>query len=101
MPEKDFRFGISSDIRGIDLNKLLISHPISTFLMRVADDIPEVGLFTGDVVIVDRSLIPKTKDLVVFAEGGDQALKIAPFETQREGFELWGVVVHLIRKIRA
>ncbi len=69
--------------------------------MRIADDLPELGLLDDDIVLVDRSLKPRRKDLVVIAMQADPELQIARFEHVHEDAELWGVVVHLIRKLRA
>lgn len=99
MASKDFRFGISSDVRGVDLNQLLVQHPLSTYFMKVAGDMPDLGLLTQDIVVVDRSLRPKKNDLVVAAVPEDPELKIVRFTTKSE-FELWGVVTQLIRKLR-
>ncbi len=100
MPGKDFRFGISSNIQGVDLNQLLVTHALSTYFMRIASDIPELSLSAEDIVLVDRALNPKPNDIVVLAEEGDPELKIVRFERSSSEFQLWGVVVHLIRKLR-
>lgn len=100
MPGKDFRFGISSNVQGVDLNQLLVTHALSTYFMRIATDISELSLVAEDIVLVDRSLIPKKKDLVVVAEEGDPELKIITFENKKTEIQFWGVVVHLIRKLR-
>ncbi len=41
----------------LDLNELLISHPAATFFVRVAgDSMKNAGIFSGDTLVVDRSL---------------------------------------------
>lgn len=101
MPSKDFRFGISGSVNGVDLNQLLVAHPLSTYFMRVAEDILELGLGSGDVLIVDRSLSPKKSDLIVAATIDDPDLKIMRYEGRLdEAIELWGVAVHVIRSLR-
>ena len=100
MAGKDFRFGISSNVQGVDLNQLLITHALSTYFMRVASDMPELDLVTGDILIVDRALNPKKNDLVVVSEVGDPELKIIRFEGRLEELQLWGVAEHSIRKLR-
>lgn len=99
MPSKDFRFGISSSVAGVDLNQLLVAHPLSTYFMRIASDISELGLYAEDVVLVDRSLKPKKNDLVVVTVADDPELKVIRFDTKEE-LELWGVVEHIIRKVK-
>ena len=99
MPAKDFRFGIDSSIEGLDLNQLLITHPASTYFMRLAQDQPVLNLQAGDIVQVDRSLVPKKNDIVICAEPGELELKACQFQDTLKNQQLWGVVVHLIRKL--
>lgn len=82
------------------MNRLLVTHALSTYFMRIAADIPELGLQAGDVVLVDRSLRPKKTDLVVVAETEDPELKIIRFKDTKKELELWGVVEHVIRKVK-
>lgn len=100
MPGKDFRFGISSNVQGVDLNQLLITHALSTYFMRIATDIPELALLENDIVLVDRALKPKKTDLVVVAEADDPELKIMKYAELQKTAELWGVIEHVIRKLR-
>lgn len=100
MPSKDFRFGISSSVQGVDLNQLLVDHPLSTYFMRVAEDIPELGLLAEDILVIDRSAKPKSNDLVVAVRPDDPELKIIRFDGIGSELELWGVAIHLIRKIK-
>ena len=44
---------------GIDLNTVLIKHPASTFLFRLAStDMEKLGLPNGAILVVDRSITP-------------------------------------------
>jgi DNA polymerase V len=103
----------------IDLNQVLISNPISTYLWRVVGDcMIDVKIFHGDVVVVDRSLTPKHRDIVLAIidneptlkrlnrRGGQMVLqnenaKLPPF-TVAEGTEvsIWGVVTSTIRVLK-
>jgi len=50
----------------LDLNEYLIKHPASTFFVKVkGDSMTGAGINTGDILIVDRSLEPKDKRIVV------------------------------------
>ncbi len=100
MTQKDFRFGISSDANGLDLNQLLITHPSSTFFMRLADDIPELDLVKNDIVQVDRSLSPRVNDVVVATTIGDPELKLIRFQEKQSGQDVWGVAESVIRSMR-
>jgi DNA polymerase V len=87
-------------VQGVDLNQLLVTHALSTYFMRMADDIPELDLLAGDILLIDRSLTPKPKDVVVVAEESDPDLKIVRFENATNSLQLWGVAVHVIRALR-
>lgn len=100
MPGKDFRFGISSSVAGLDVNKLLLAHPLSTYFMRVASDIPELDLKAEDILVIDRAVQPKANDIIVVAEPDDPDLKVVRFDKTVSEVQLWGVVVHLIRSMR-
>lgn len=50
----------------IDLNQELVSHPATTFVVRVVgDSMVDEGIDSGDLLLVDRSLYPSQKDLTV------------------------------------
>lgn len=103
----------------IDLNEILVPNPISSYLWRVVGDcMIDVKIFPGDVVVVDRSLAPKHRDVVLVIIDGEPTLKrlnrrggvmvlhnenakLPPF-TIAGGTEVsvWGVVTNTIRGIR-
>jgi len=102
----------------LDLNEHLIKHPASTFFVKVkGDSMVGAGINSGDILIVDRSLEPKDKRIVVAVVNGDftvkrickrgeklsllsENLKYGPIEI-KDGmdFEVWGVVVHVIHSV--
>jgi DNA polymerase V len=50
----------------IDLNELCIQHPAATFFVRVqGESMVEGGIFPNDVLVVDRSLRAKHRDMVM------------------------------------
>ena len=56
----------------LDLNKYLIKHPAATFFVRVTgDSMIEAGIHTGDILIVDRSLEPADKKVVIAVVDGE------------------------------
>lgn len=60
----------------IDLNKELIKHPASSYLVRVVgDSMIEEGIDKGDLLIVDRSIFPTEKNISVIMYEGEFALK--------------------------
>jgi DNA polymerase V len=101
----------------LDLNKLLIQHPNSTFFARVrGNSMIDVGIHDGDILIIDKSLEPKHNSvLVCFIDGEFTVKKVskvdgdfylmpenkdfAPIKIEKESdFRLWGVVTHCIHK---
>jgi len=62
--------------RYLDLNLLLIPHPSSTFLARAqGDSMIDLGIHNGDILIVDRAVEPRHKDVVVAALDGELVCK--------------------------
>lgn len=101
----------------LDLNQLMIKHPSATFLMRVAgDSMKNIGIFDGDIVVVDKSLNPKSKDIIVAYIEGDFTLKrflrngdkgqlqpenddYSPLLLDGDSdFQVWGVVTYTIHQ---
>ena len=103
----------------LDLNEYLIKHPSATFYIHVkGDSMINDGLYSGDIMIVDRSLTPKTKDIVVAMINGEFTVKrmyrknnkiyLNPgnkdyqsiYITDDMDFQIWGVVTHTIHHCR-
>lgn len=101
----------------LDINDLVVMHPASTFFVRVEGDSMEgAGIFSGDVLVVDRSLTPKDGSIVVAAVYGEMVVKrlVARGDThilasENERYEpiqvqgnddcfIWGVVVGSVRQ---
>jgi len=60
----------------LDLNDLCVQHPSSTYYVRAADDsMLGAGIYSNDILIVDRSLRAKAGDIVVAALNGDFTAK--------------------------
>lgn len=102
----------------IDLNRDLVAHPESTFYARVAgDSMIDAGLEEGDILVIDKSLEAKDGDVVVCVIDGEftvKTLETAPdcirlhpansayptlTVTESEGFEVWGIVTFVIKKM--
>lgn len=102
----------------LDLNEHLIKHPAATFFVKVkGDSMNGAGILSGDILVVDRSIEPKSRAIVVAVVNGEFTVKrlikngitcrldaenaqYAPIIiTPAMDFEIWGVVVHVIRSI--
>jgi hypothetical protein len=91
--------GTDSSLSSLDLAKLLIQNPSSTFFMRLrGNEWEDRGVFDGDVVVIDRALIPRTTDLVIW--WGEEAFAIGRPSEVPEGEEVWGVVTTIIHQTR-
>ena len=60
----------------LDLNDHLVRHPAATFLVRVAgDSMTGAGIHDGDLLVVDRSLEPKSGSIVIASVDGELTVK--------------------------
>ena len=105
----------------VDVARLLITNPPATFLWRVdGDSMQDAGIFDRDILVVDRSLEPRDRDVVVAIVNGERSLKrlslrggprlafanrrLPAFEAPEfADIELWGVVtwnLHRLRSVR-
>jgi len=102
----------------LDLNKHLVKHPAATFFVRATgESMINAGIFPNDILIVDRSLEPADKKVVIAVINGDLTVKrfrkinnrvfLMPENTDYTEIELtdgmdceiWGVVVHVIHSL--
>lgn len=78
----------------LDLNRLLIRHPSSTYLFRISgDQWAEQGIFDGDIAIIDRVLQPSPYDIVLSWHDEDFLLIR---HRDRKNQHTWGVVSAII-----
>ena len=99
----------------LDLNRHLVRRPAATFFIRAqGESMKDAGIFDGDLLIVDRGIVPRAGDIVIAVLHGELTVKrlamteagsilsaenpaypdIRPGEA---GCELWGVVTFSIR----
>ena len=102
----------------LDLNRHLIKHPAATFFVRVTgDSMIGAGIHSGDLLVVDRSLEPADKNVVVAVLDGELTVKrlskqngilrllpenrnYQPIEiTPQQTIEIWGVVTSVIHAL--
>jgi DNA polymerase V len=68
----------------LDLNRYLIHHPAATFFVRVkGDSMIGAGIFCGDLLIVDRALMPNHGNVVIAVVNGDLTVKRFHQEARR------------------
>jgi DNA polymerase V len=62
--------------KALDINDLVVKNPASTFFVRVEGDSMEgAGIFSGDVLVVDRAVEPRDGKIVVAAINGEMVVK--------------------------
>lgn len=103
--------------KALDINDLVVKHPASTFFVRVEGDSMEgAGIFSGDVLVVDRAVEATEGKIVVAAVYGELVVKrlgknqgmLALFSenaeyapiivSESEDVFVWGVVVGSVRQ---
>lgn len=104
--------------KSLDLNDLLIDNPTATFFVRVEGDSMEgARIFSGDILVVDRSVEPVSGKIVVAAVYGEMVVKRLEVTkggvflmSEQTGYApipivgsddcfIWGVVVGSVRVI--
>jgi len=86
-----------SRLTSLDLNTLLIENPNSTFHFRVSGkDWQVIGIFDGDIALVDRALDPHKNDLVVWWR--HDTFAISTFGQMPKGAQMWGVITTTIHQ---
>lgn len=101
----------------LDLNQLCIVHPAATFFVKVeGDSMIDIGIFSGDILIVDRALTAKHGDIVIANLNGEFTVKtlllkpkiaLQPqnkfystiFIQEHDDFDIFGIVTNVIRKL--
>ena len=60
----------------LDLNEYLIKHPAATFIVKAkGSSMTDARILSGDLLIVDRSISPKSDDIVIASIFGDLTVK--------------------------
>ena len=103
----------------LDLNEMLVNNKAATFFLRVkGDSMINAGIHHGDIIVVDRSVQPAHRSIVVAVVDGELTVKrlitrsgIAELHAEnpkyapiclQEGQELtiWGVVTSSVHQVR-
>ena len=102
----------------LDLNKHLIEHPAATYFVRVTgESMVEAGIHDGDLLVVDRGMEPRDKNIVIANVDGELTVKririrnkkvtLVPENesyqprqiNEQMEFEIWGIVKHVIHSV--
>ena len=109
----------AEDYMDLDLNLQdhLIQNPSATFCVRVVgESMKGAGIQSGDIMLVDKSLTPKNRSIVLAVIDGEFTIKrvnviekeiyLVPENenfplikiTEEMDFQVWGVVTYIIHK---
>jgi len=101
----------------IDLNKLIVQHPSSTYFVRVSgESMTGAGINDGDMLVVDSALRASHGDIVVASVEGEftvkrlqlqPCLQLMPMNQQfkpiaistEDALEVFGVVTYVIKSV--
>lgn len=102
----------------LDLNIELIKNPAATFFVRVSGtSMKDAGIFDGDILIVDRSIMATNRKVVIAILNGEllvkrllkngsqyilmpENTKYKPIYVSKESdLNIWGVVTNVIHKL--
>lgn len=102
----------------LDLNKYLIKNPAATFFVKVSgNSMIDASIHNGDILVVDRSLEPADRKVVIAVFNGELTVKrikatggrvvlisenkdYSPLQVEEEmNFEVSGVVTNVIHPL--
>ena len=104
--------------KNIDLNEWMIDNEIATYIVRVSGNSMNDEIHSGDRLIVDRSLEPRNRDVVIAIINGEMTVKRFVIRERRiflvaenshyseleitgeAELIIWGVVKHCIHTFR-
>lgn len=98
---------------GLNLHELVVKKPAATFFMRaVGDSMIEAGIFSNDILVIDRSIKARSGQIVAASIDGEITLKrlsyhlgkvflvpenkkYKPIEiTEEQDFQIFGVLTY-------
>lgn len=85
----------------LDLHQLLVPRPSSTFLFRISgNDWQEVGIFDGDIAVIDRALGLRTTDIVAWWDETSGSFQLTTAKRIPPEATVFGVVTSTVHQIR-
>lgn len=75
------------EVEPLDFNKDLVTHPDTTFYARVmGDSMIGAGINPGDLLVIDRSIEPRKKDIIVAFYNKEYTVKYYDDTHKEEGY---------------
>ena len=86
----------------LDIHQLLVPRPASTFLFRIAGpQWQELGIFDGDIAVIDRALDAHANDIVVWWDETAGEFSVSHRNAMPSAAIFWGVVTSTIHQFRS
>lgn len=104
----------------LDLNEYLVPRPNSTFMVRArGDSMQGASILDGDLLVVDKAITPLAGMIVIVAVDGELTVKRLDYQEglpvllpenpayapivlpETASLVVWGVVTHVIHKVRS
>jgi len=103
-------------VEKLDLNDFLVPRPYNTFMIRAKGNSMQVKIFDGDLLVVDKSIRPRSGHVVVAVVEGEFTVKrfiknddgvfLVPdnpkfntIEVTDNDSRIWGVITSVIHKL--
>lgn len=92
---------LDKSLHGLDLTHHLIRNPTSTYLFRVrGTDWEAIGVFDGDIAIIDRAPGPQKNDVVLWWDDQKGEFALSAHHAMPPDATCWGVVTATIHEFR-
>lgn len=83
----------------IDLNNLLIKHPAATIFMQIdTSNYAKIGIYKGDILIVDRSVNVTKESYVIYESLGE--FKLGKVCNLKSELMICGVITYVIHTVK-
>lgn len=83
----------------IDLNSLVVKHPAATVFMQIdTNRYNNMGIYYGDLIVIDRSLTIRPESLVVFEADGE--FQLGRVFRQKQEIVICGVITHVLHTVK-
>jgi DNA polymerase V len=79
----------------LNLHKYVVQHPAATFFARMSGDaMVASGIFDGDILVIDRSVTPTAKSIVMAVVDGEFLVRQL---SELTSGEVWGAVTFSVK----
>jgi DNA polymerase V len=88
-----------ASLKDLDLNQLLVSHSAATYYMEITgNNWQQVGIFDGDIAIIDRAITAHGNDIVVWWH--QDSFTMTPLHKVPKDAVVWGTITATIHRFK-